>query len=197
MTGTDVDVVDVLGHGGSVVLGGGIVVPPGIVVGTKVLVVVGQGPTPPPGRGQSKWTVVVVVEDPAAVVGVCPPTQPNRASHGSNVWRTIWLLPKLSSTPRSASQILAWNVVPATGTDCAPTDVCICMTPAARATTSAARRSDREGQGSCRRNSEPPTPPVRMVPPSRLAVWSETLYPNGGRTSRLASIHRLNFGATI
>ncbi len=196
MTGTDVDVVDVLGHGGSVVLGGGIVVPPGIVVGTKVIVVVGHGPTPPPGRGQSKWTVVVV-EDPTAVVGVCPPAQPNRASHGSNVWRTIWLLPKLSSTPRSASQILAWNVVPATGTDCAPTDVCICMTPAARAPTSAARRIDREGQGPCRRSSEPPTPPVRMVPPFRLAVWSETLTPNGGRTSRLGPIHRLNFGATI
>ena len=52
-----------LGHGGSVVLGGGTVVPPGgTVVGPNVVVVVendvldvvvGQGPTPPPGSMQS------------------------------------------------------------------------------------------------------------------------------------------------
>ena len=102
VTGTDVDVVDVLGHGASVVLGGGTVVPPGIVVGTNVTVVVGHGPIPPPGSRQSKWVVVVVVEDPTAVVGVCPPGQPKRTSHGSNAWRTTGLAPKLASTTRSA-----------------------------------------------------------------------------------------------
>ncbi len=58
----------VLGHGGRVVLDVGGNVPPGgdvvgggKVVGPKRVVVVGQGPTPPPGSGQSWWMLVVVV----------------------------------------------------------------------------------------------------------------------------------------
>ena len=51
--------VVVLGHGASVVLGGGTVVTPGgrvvggKVVGANDVLVVGQGPTPPPGSMQS------------------------------------------------------------------------------------------------------------------------------------------------
>ncbi len=51
--------VVVEGQGGSVVVEDGTVVPPGVVdvldvLGTGNVVVVGHGPTPPPGSGQSR-----------------------------------------------------------------------------------------------------------------------------------------------
>ncbi|MCA1690743.1 MAG: hypothetical protein LC733_00545, partial [Actinobacteria bacterium] len=64
--------VVLVGQRGTVVLGATVVLAPGgrvvVVVGPEVavdkvdkkVVVVGHGPTPPPGRGQSKWLVVVV-----------------------------------------------------------------------------------------------------------------------------------------
>jgi hypothetical protein len=42
---------------------------PGTVLPGNMVVLVGQGPTPPPGRGQSKWLVVVVMAGAAVVVG--------------------------------------------------------------------------------------------------------------------------------
>jgi hypothetical protein len=82
------DVVVVAGHGGSVEVGN---VPGGKLVGKKVVggksivdVVLGHGPTPPPGRGQSKWKVVVVLDGTEVVVAV----HPKAARNGANTWRT-------------------------------------------------------------------------------------------------------------
>ncbi len=44
----------------------------GMVLPVSMVVVVGQGPMPPPGRGQSKWNVVVVVPGAEVTLVVVP-----------------------------------------------------------------------------------------------------------------------------
>ncbi len=97
--GIEGDVVVVAGHGGSVelvldvgnVTGGSLV--GGNVVGEMVAtVVVGHGPTSPPGSRLSRWNVVVV-ED-GTEVGA--PVPPNCVRNGASAWRRKSLAPKLA-----------------------------------------------------------------------------------------------------
>src|SRR5688500_18606307 len=94
--GIEGDVVVVEGHGGSVelVLDVGKVLGGAVVGGTVIVVVVGQGPMPPPGSGQSRCVEVVVV----AWTDVVVPEQPNLVRNGASAWRMKSLVPKLACT---------------------------------------------------------------------------------------------------
>lgn len=155
-----VDVTVVLEHGGSVVVGCGMVVTPGgNVVGANVVnVVVGHSPP-----GQSTWMVVDVV---TAVVPGCAGPQANRRRKGARVWRTMTLSGNAACTPWSAAQTRAWK---APGTWAGAGDAVW-----SRTTTTAASTKARRRKALLRRCSavgtDPSAPLVRMPPPFRLAV---------------------------
>lgn len=162
-------VVVVDGHGGSVelvldvgkVTGGDVVDED--VVERMTVVVVGHGPMPPPGSGQSRCVEVVVVEG-IVVVGV----QPNLARKGARAWRTNSLAPKSALTARSAWQMRAWKIELVTGGTWACV-VCTWDNPAATLIRSTAhRRTWRRRPLIVPAPCDVPAPVAPMPPPFRL-----------------------------